>query len=230
MRKEPFAVGSYVHVTNRGCKKMPIVRDEEDRIHFEKILYFLNNSFSLPENWIKTLKKNGLYNKFEFLSEWRKRTPLVEILAYTLMPNHIHLLLNEITENGIANFMRKISNSMTGHFNLKYEESGSLFQGSYKSKTIDSDDYLKSCAAYIMVKNTFELRNNLMSPIELFDEAYSRAINYQYSSLAEYVGKRNLPIINKDLLEEIFPTPQSFYNYSKDYILNRKYDDQRFNL
>ncbi len=42
-------------------------------------------------------------------------------------------------------------------FNVKYKTKGSIFQGSYKGKTIETDDYLKRLAVYIMVKNSFEL-------------------------------------------------------------------------
>ena len=46
MRIEPFTVGDYIHVYNRGNRKAEIVRSEEDRWRFMQALRFFNDSHS----------------------------------------------------------------------------------------------------------------------------------------------------------------------------------------
>ena len=53
--------------------------------------------------------------------------------------------------------MRKLGTGMTNYFNTKYQESGRLFQGAYKARTVNNDEYLNTLSVYIQVKNLFEI-------------------------------------------------------------------------
>ena len=57
------------------------------------------------------------------------------------MPNHFHLLIQQLQEGGITAFMRKVADSYTRYFNTKHERIGSLFQGKFKAKLVDSEEY-----------------------------------------------------------------------------------------
>ncbi|GEM_PF-5556426 len=96
-------------------------------------------------------------NKLVWPDNWKPRKPIVNIIAFILMPNHFHLLVKEIEEGGVAKFMQRVGTGMTMYYNAKYQESGTLFQGSYKARCVDSDLYLKYLSVYIQVKNTLEL-------------------------------------------------------------------------
>ncbi|OGL74056.1 hypothetical protein A3D72_03215 [Candidatus Uhrbacteria bacterium RIFCSPHIGHO2_02_FULL_57_19] len=54
MRKEPFGVGSFVHVIKRGARGLPIVRDKKDRERFLYILAHTNDTYE-PENWFRDI-------------------------------------------------------------------------------------------------------------------------------------------------------------------------------
>ena len=58
---------------------------------------------------------------------------LVQIFAFCLMPNHIHLLLREIKQGGISQFMKKFETSQAIYFNKKYNRTGHPFQESFKA-------------------------------------------------------------------------------------------------
>src|SRR3989344_1167621 len=131
MRKEPFFKDDYVHVYNRGNRKQEIVRDDLDRQHFLSALYYLNSE-KTPEYPFQNLQRTNCLRP-PFLSfplielsqqinatggqkpeifwppHWEPRKPLVNILAFMLMNNHFHLLLQEIREGGIASFMHKFA-------------------------------------------------------------------------------------------------------------------------
>ena len=101
----------------------------------------------------------SLYYKKPFLQSYEtkshkikinhKRKLLVEILVFTLMPNHFHLLLKQKQENGISKFMHKLGVGYSMYFNQKYERTGSLFQGTYKAIPVNNDSYFIHLPYYI---------------------------------------------------------------------------------
>ncbi len=218
MRREPFTVGSYVHVTKRGARGMPIVKNEIDKHRFKRLLYFMNDAYR-DETWERDTKS---LQPFERPAHWPVRKPIVSVLAWTLMPNHFHLLLKEEIEGGVSSFMQRLCGSMTNYHNAKYKERGSLFQGAYHSRTITSDTYLRYVPAYIMTKNVFELYPQGYAYAEKnFEEAWKWSVEYPWSSLNYYSGATNeAPELQTDVLKEIY-TPESFKIFSKDTILGR---------
>lgn len=225
MRVEPFDVGSYVHAIKRGARGLPITENKSDRLRFLRLLYYMNDKF-FDEDW-HNLDREG---RFFRPDRWPKRRPLVCILSYTLMPNHFHLLLKEVRKGGISAFMQKLCQSMTNYHNERYAERGSIFQGSYRGRTIGSDNYLLYVSAYIMVKNVFELypKGGLRGATNHFEDAWQWGIAYPYSSLGDYAGISNLPIIDRDLLAEAFPTPRVFKSFAKDVIEGGKWLQAEF--
>lgn len=218
MRVEPFGVDSFVHVMKRGARGLPITRDDADRWRFVRLLYYGNDEYK-DDAWERETAGLGLFARPDI---WPERRPLVKILAWVLMPNHFHLLLKEISEGGISKFMQKICGSMSTHFNLKYEEKGSLFQGAYKGRTINNDSYLRQIGPYIMVKNVFELYpGGYERAVREFDKAWQWASAYQFSSLMDYSMGNSSPIIDKDVLGHLFRSPREFRAHAREVILNR---------
>ncbi|MES2203308.1 MAG: transposase [Patescibacteria group bacterium] len=219
MRVEPFGVGSFVHAMKRGARGLPITKDMSDKLRFSRLLYFCNESHG-DEYWERTTKELGMFQRPEI---WRDREPLTRIVAWVLMPNHFHLLLEEINEGGISKFMQRLCGSMSAHHNAKYHEKGSVFQGGYKGRTIKSDSYLRQVIPYILVKNVFELYpGGYTKALREFDSAWQWGVEeFQFSSLPEYGGLRKWPSIEKGFVGEIFPDPVSFKKHAKEIILSR---------
>ncbi len=235
MRVEPFTIGSYVHILKRGARGLNIVEDSSDKYRFLALLYYMNDEF-IDDNWIRAIYESysegslTTLKSFDRPDGWPPRKPLVKILCYTLMPNHFHLILQEISEGGVSKFMQKVGQSMTLHFNEKnnLRGKGSIFQGSYKSKTINEDMYMRYVSVYIMVKNTFELypKGGLKGAQSNFNNAWEWAMGYEFSSLADYCGKRESPIIDKDILEKIFDE-KNFKSFARDVFLAGKWEKKK---
>ncbi len=231
MRVEPFTVGSYVHVYNRGNRKADIVRDIKDKWRVMQALRFFNDSH-LSQNILRAvleLNSNQLPNTvFEagWPPNWPEKDPLVKILCYFLGPNHFHLLLKEIIEGGISKFMQKLGTGLTNYFNLKYQEVGTLFQGSYKGRTLKNNQrYLEYLSVYIQVKNVLELfPGGFKKALENLDEAFKFVEEYQFSSYRDAVGLRKSLIIDRDILGKIFPTPEAYKQFARDTIKGMKYE------
>jgi hypothetical protein len=219
MRRRGFAVGSFVHIFNRGNRKQPIVREVHDKWRFLQMLYYFNTSIHIANPFRKPQGDSGFSLPAELIwpKEWPLQKPIVKVIAFVLADNHFHLILKEIIKGGIALFMQKMGVGMTLHFNNKYQETGRLFQGPYQANVADSDLYLKYLTVYIQVKNVFELHpKGLKNCLANFDKAFNWAVQYPYCSLSEYVDKRKLPIVDKDILGRMFTTPEKYKIFVKD--------------
>ena len=218
MRVEPHSLDSFVHVTKRGTRGLPIVRDDADKRRFVRLLYYANDQH---RDYFWEASTFGL-GEFGRPVNWPVQEPLVKILAWSLMPNHFHLVLRELIEGGISKFMQQLCGSMSMHFNKKYDESGSIFQSSYKGRTANTrgDDYLRLLAVYVMVKNPFELYpGGLKKAIKNFDAAYAWASEYPFCSLGDYTQKRDSFIVSKDIFGEIFDSPEKFKSFARESML-----------
>lgn len=224
MRIEPYTVGDLLHIYNRGAREMLIFYDENDKWRFLKILRYLNNDISLPNplREIEKLIQSKKCPRFQWPKFWAFQKPLVKILAYCLMPNHFHLLLKEIIVGGISKFMKKLGDGFTNYLNLKYQKTGSIFQGSYKGKVIKDERIKQYMDAYIQVFNPFELYpGGIEKSLKEFDKAFEFALNYPFCSLGECFGKRNLGIIDRDILKSTFPDLEMYKKFCYDALMVR---------
>lgn len=145
MRKIPFKNGEYYHIYNRGVEKREIFLCDFDYFRFLKSLKEFNQIDPVVSLYIKdrVLKNNNVA-----VRPLRKEK-LVELISYCLNPNHFHLILKQLKDGGISEFIKRLSGGYTGYFNYKYKRSGVLFQGKFKSIHIDSNEYLLYLSAYV---------------------------------------------------------------------------------
>ena len=73
----------------------------------------------------------------------------IEIYAYCLMDNHIHLLVGKANPN-LSKFVQKLATSYAMYFNRKYDRCGHLFQGRFKSEPVETDEYFQTVFRYIL--------------------------------------------------------------------------------
>ena len=110
--------GGVFHVFARGNDKRLIYRDDVDRRKYLRML-------------------RGTVRHFR----WR-------LLAYCLMDNHVHLLL-ETPHANLGVGMQRIHGLYGRDFNSRHDRSGHVFQGRYGSVRIKTDEQLWAAAAYI---------------------------------------------------------------------------------
>lgn len=122
--------GAWYHVMNKGRRSEKIYLSKND---YQTFISLLTESCGLWE---------------------------VKILAYSLMPNHYHLLINTPLGN-LSRFMRHVNGVYTQRFNINHKTEGQLFKGRYKCILVNGDGYLLQLVRYIhrnpirakMVKN-----------------------------------------------------------------------------
>ncbi|MBI4434721.1 transposase [Candidatus Uhrbacteria bacterium] len=145
MRTVAFAPGEYYHIYNRGNQKQDVFRSDEDRVRFLLSLLLLQHPDPIIQ--LSRVAKQFVRNSVLDIPDMRQR--LVELVAFTLMPNHFHCIAHEVHENGISRHMHRLLVSYTKYFNTKYEQVGHIFQGPFQAVHIEDDDQLLYCSAYI---------------------------------------------------------------------------------
>jgi len=201
--RSPFAIDEWYHCYNRGVDKRIVFEDTADYNRFMLLLFLGNGSEPIH---IANLKDRDLHAVLNDASIERGEL-LVEIGAYTLIPNHFHLVLKEIMEGGIALFMQRVFTAYTMYFNKKNERTGALFASTFKSKHIDDDRYIKQVISYLHV-NASELFDPKWKDGESnLEKIGNQLLKYPYSSLPDFLGqKRPERKILGDSIFELFET------------------------
>lgn len=196
--RAPFEIEEWYHCYTRGIDKRDVFNNRADYQRFLETLYLANNSDPLRR---EDLPKRASLN--EIMTLPRTHT-LVGIGAYCLMPNHVHMLLQEIREGGITDFMRKLMTSYTMYFNIRHERIGNLFVKPFRSRHVADDRYFQRLVSYIHC-NPADLYEPRWKVGEVKDSSkfYDKLLSYPYSSFSDFINQENRPL-RAILSEEVF--------------------------
>ncbi len=191
-------VGDIAHICNRGVEKRNIFLSKQDYIRFRDNLFLLNN----VDGKIRTRETNirNVDNS--------KQKKLVEILKWSLLPNHYHLLVVEATEGGILEFTKRLGNAYTKYFNLKNKgRSGYLFQNKARIILIIDDSQFLYIPFYIDL-NPLDIRfHKWKQRHPAVNESSGFLKSYEWSSFKDYFGNGNYEcVISKDKFYDLFDT------------------------
>jgi len=100
----------------------------------------------------------------------------VDVHAYVLMGNHLHLLLTPRRDGALSLMMQSVGRSYVRAFNQAHGRTGTLWEGRYRSSVIQTERYLLTCMAYIDLN---PVRAGMVEAPE----------NYPWSSHAHYIGR-----------------------------------------
>ena len=147
--------GYYYHVVCRGQRKNPLFFSPEDRQKY-----------------------------FEIINELLMETD-IELYAYSLMTNHVHLDIFR-NEYPLHKFMSRLNTKYALYFNKKYNLVGHVFQGRYKSFIVLDNSSLVYLIKYIHLN---AVRAGIVK----------NPADYEYSSAKFYEGgkEKNIPCIKK---------------------------------
>ncbi|MCP4234008.1 MAG: transposase [Aestuariibacter sp.] len=134
------------HITQRGNRREEVFYTDEDRTTYLDWLY-------------------------EYSQKYK-----VEILAYCLMTNHIHLIALPKTEEGLQSVLKPLHMRYAQRFNRERGWQGHVWQGRYFSSPLD-EHYLWNAIRYVE-------RNPVRARM------VRRSENYLWSSAAAHCGKR----------------------------------------
>lgn len=167
-------VGAIYHVICRGNNKEDIFKDEIDKKYF-----------------LKQLKGYKMSMGFS-------------LLAYVLMSNHYHLLI-QANSKPLRTIMHNLNNNYSKYYNGKYERTGHVFEGRYKGILVKDETYILTLIKYIH-------RNPVKGSL------CEKTSDYKWSSDAYY--RNNIGgLVDIDLILDIIAKDRSAaINYYCQYI------------
>jgi len=195
-----FVNGKFYHIANFGIEQRLVFTDEKDINRFLDLLDYYR---------IKNPPQRFAFRK-RALPEGTivEQVAHVELLAYVIMPDHFHLLLKQLQDKGVHNYVSKVINSYTKYFNSKIKRKGTLFVGPFQSREIPDAD-ISNVSRHIQIDPM--LKKIISDPTE-----------FPYSSLPQYMGEEG--IVRKEVILSKFKSPEDY----KTFVLNQ--DDYREQL
>ena len=195
IRRISFSEHEFYHVYNRGTDKRTIYQSPADYQRFLELLFLANSS--------ESFNVRDLREKYKEVYDHDRGDQLVAIGAYCLMPNHFHLLVTPLVDQGLTKFMGKLMTGYSMYFNKKYDRTGALFEGRFKAKHADSDEYLKYLFSYIHLNPIKLQSDSIQEGLSLSDKSFTFVKDFEYSSLSSYFGQTASK--NVILQREAFP-------------------------
>jgi len=228
MRHKKPSINEIYHVYNRGVDKRVIFTSSEEYSYFLHALYIFNSEVS-KQNVSRKFKNDSITKPntssnneggpTSIIIEKMNDEKLVEVLAFVLLPNHYHLLLRQVTDNGISKFMQKIGTGYTMFFNEQHCRSGSLFQGKYKFVHIQNQNQLFYIPHYIHLNPIQHMLNTSTETEDVLEYLY----NFKWSSFQNYVGKKNFTsILNIFSIRNLFSNEKDYIKDIKNIIIDKQ--------
>jgi len=186
-RNFSFSVGEHYHLYTRGVDKMIIFKNKSDYERFQRLLYICNGDKPVVFKLVQGVP----------LDEVDRGESLVTIIAYTLMPNHLHIIVQEKDEGGVTKFMGKLMTAYSMYFNKKYERSGPLFTRPFRAEHVDNDSYFRWIFSYVHLNPISLVEKDWKNKGIHNQQKVKRFLdNYKYSSFIDYVfGDREEKLI-----------------------------------
>lgn len=190
----PFVNGEFYHLYNRGINKQQTFFSNKDYSRFVKTLFYYQ--IANPKPRFSFYKPNGVH-----IIDTTKR--MVDIVAYCLMPNHFHLLIKQLQDGGISEFMRRFVHSYTKYRNIKHKFQSPVFQAIFKAVLIETDEQLLHVSRYIHLN---PLVSKLVKDLNF----------YPWSSYRAYIGLEDNPALAKEEILSFFKSPKEYEKFVLD--------------
>ena len=202
MKSDLIFKDNFYHVYNRGNARQVVFYDNADYSRFLFLLLHLQSPVSLDQAG-RHVRKYLETNNFGVAPEVLERIieeRFVKVINFCLMPNHFHLTLQSVSEDGVSHYMQKLGIAYSKYFNKKYGQSGHVFQGGYKAKLVTTDKQLVYLSAYIH-RNPQEIK-----------AWENKTFEYPWSSYQDYHCSRWGRLLVQDDISDTF---SSFSEYEQ---------------
>lgn len=176
-RKYPIATGEIYHVVNKSIAGFQIFNNTADYNYLLNALRYFSLSeppykFSYFLKQDEVVIRQGVDTAIDELLENEERH--IQLIAYCIMPTHIHILCRQLADDGLSLLLRKALNAYSRYFNIKYNRKGPLWTGRFKNVPVTNDEQLLHVSRYIHL-------NPVTSGL------VNRPNDWPYSSYLEYV-------------------------------------------
>ncbi|MEN9327868.1 MAG: hypothetical protein RI947_676 [Candidatus Parcubacteria bacterium] len=193
IREEPLLAGSIYHIYNRSVDKKILFGTRLGCYRFiEALKYYRSTKFNVSLSRFYRLDEYRRKEIEEIVKDHAYHT--VQVLAYALMPTHFHLLLKDLHENGISQYISKVTNAFTRYYNITHHRTGSVFESRFKATCMRTDEQLIHTSRYIHL-NCYS--GNI---IQTIDELRL----YEWSSYKHYIEDNNSSFVHREIVLSLF--------------------------
>lgn len=205
LRVTPLVNGEYYHVYNRGVALQPTYSSKKDYDRFMlSISYYRFNNIPFRLSRFLQISENERESIITSLKAANNKS--VDLIAFCLMPNHFHILLQQKSEGGISKFMKQVTDSYTRYFNTKHDRVGPLFQGAFKAVRVENDEQLIHLSRYIHLN---PLVSYVVREVDFTD--------YFWSSLRNYMSD-DFQLVSPKIVLNNFKSPQDYLKFVMDQV------------
>lgn len=137
----------------------------------------------------------------KYLSNLKKYVPIsgIKLLAYCLMPDHVHLLIYQPEGRAITTFMRRLNTAYSMY------KKGSPFAGVYRAALLSGDNEALHASRHIH-RNPYRVSITTVGPIQM----RSVSLEHPYSSYGLYIESYIGKWIDTVLISRLVPNYQKF--------------------
>ena len=233
-RKIPLVNNEIYHIVARRVGDELLFRDINDYYRGIFSIYEFNNADTVSifrrRRKIQALKdkfRKNVQDPTSYIFIPDERDKLVELLTFCFMPNHIHLLVRQLKDNGISMYMKKMEGGYARYFKERYEikRKGYFFQDRFNSVHIKDDNQLMVTFVYIHINSI-----SLIEPKwkEIGIKYPEKAIEflekkYKWSSYQDYIGKPNFAsVTEREFMLELMGGEQGCKDAVEDWIRHKR--------
>jgi putative transposase len=205
-RFEPCASGEIYHIYNRSIAKQPVFRTSADYFRFYNLIDYYR--FEDPPNCFSHYNRLSPAAKQIYRDRLKLKIQPLDLLAFAIMPTHFHLLLRQVKDGAIPEFISRIQEGYAKYLNIKTKRTGSVFQAMFKASRIETDNQLLQVFRYIHLN---PLTKMILTKPEQLE-------NYPWTSHMDYIGKRTDSFVFTDTINGYFSKEKSLREFIYDQI------------
>ncbi|MDP1722548.1 MAG: transposase [Candidatus Gottesmanbacteria bacterium] len=212
------------HVYNRGVNKADIFIDDQDyRVFLSYIATALRPKDEKKLREMASEESLSYKERGVAARELRLKnfTGKIDLLAYCLMPNHFHFLLQQKGESDMSEFVQSVMTRFTMYENSRHKRVGSVFQGTYKAVLITNDAQLLHVSRYIH-RNPFSLKRSHL--LRLDPKKRSQILRLQPSSYPNYLGEIHQEWVKPKTILSYFSKAKTGLQSYKEFVEIQDYD------
>jgi len=204
-RSEPLITGNTYHLFNKMIDQKRVFQSNSySQDFYDRLIYYRSINSTRSYSDLSKLHKDNQENIYTQM--FKESDYQVRILAYCFMPNHYHLLIQQLKDDGISNYISKTTNSFTRYYNLKNQRRGQVFLKDFKAVLVRSDEQLIHNSRYIHL-NPYS-SGLVTTPDEL--------IKYRWSSFASYLGVRKDKLVQNQQVMSFFSSVKEYQDFVFD--------------
>lgn len=202
-RKTPLVTNEVYHVYIRSIAGYKIFNVDTEYQRMVNALYL----YSFDQNLFTLNAFLNVHNKRSVLNDNEKYSlnKHVNVIAYCLMPTHLHLVLKQLKDNGITRFMFRTLKSYSKYFNHRHSRKGPLFENRFQNIHVGSDAQLLHLSRYVHLNPTSA-------------DLVKKPEDWKYSSYMEYITPRDVSLKICDFSEHVELNKTEYKHFVDDQI------------